>query len=371
MLVEGDGRALPRAWSLHQFFMAQFTFSCHLPPTLFSPCMAAKIMDPAGNLRQDIEQALRRPNLTTWQRTFLTDIHAQLERSRGQARLSDKQWRKVFEILGRATGTSTVPSPPALRQPTTGQKGSRFRQRFMPRRKRLDRGLQKLAIGFLFVGLVAVGQQVAEYGRGQFPQTPVTNAASDMPRFTVTDGDTVHVIGDDAGTRLVGFNTPEKFSPQCESERQLGERASLRLKELVSKGVARLTKVACACAPGTEGSEKCNHGRSCGNAAGRRRRRRKHLDPGRSRCTVRVHRNTLPADAAALVWWLIPLLAYVQLGRGGSSVEERGCMNVPAVGNDVWQNRYQKIIVLEAKWGHRSLEFHLALATPSMRRGRS
>ncbi|WSH10143.1 thermonuclease family protein [Rhizobium johnstonii] len=224
-----------------------------------------KIMDPAGNLRQDIEHALRRPNLTNWQRTFLTDIHAQLERSRGQVRLSDKQWRKIFEILGRATCTSTVPSPPALRHPTTDQKRSRFRQQFRPRRRRLDRGLQRLAIGFLFVGVVAVGLQVAEYGRrGQFPQTPVTNAASDMPRFTVTDGDTVHVTGDDAGTRLVGFNTPEKFSPQCESERQLGERASLRLKELVSNGVARLTKVACACAPGTEGSEKCNHDRSCG-----------------------------------------------------------------------------------------------------------
>ncbi|MGO6692496.1 thermonuclease family protein [Rhizobium johnstonii] len=97
-----------------------------------------------------------------------------------------------------------------------------------------------------------IGQQVAEYGEGSFRKRFVIPAASEMQQFAVTDGDTVHVIGDAAGTRLIGFNTPEKFTPQCENERQPGERASLRLKELVSKGVARLTKVACACVPGTE-----------------------------------------------------------------------------------------------------------------------
>ncbi|WFT88398.1 thermonuclease family protein [Rhizobium leguminosarum] len=80
----------------------------------------------------------------------------------------------------------------------------------------------------------------------------------------MTDGDTVHVIGDAAGTRLVGFNTPEKFSPQCEYERQLGERASSRLREMVAHGSAQLTKVACACAPGTQSTDKCNYGRYCG-----------------------------------------------------------------------------------------------------------
>nr|WP_245457625.1 thermonuclease family protein [Rhizobium leguminosarum] len=88
--------------------------------------------------------------------------------------------------------------------------------------------------------------------------------ASQTQDFTVTDGDTVHVVGEAAGTRLIGFNTPEKFSPQCEYERRQGERASARLRELVARGSARLTKVACACAPGTEGTKKCNHGRYCG-----------------------------------------------------------------------------------------------------------
>ncbi|WP_237358596.1 thermonuclease family protein [Rhizobium etli] len=82
--------------------------------------------------------------------------------------------------------------------------------------------------------------------------------------FAVTDGDTVHVAGEKAGTRLVGFNTPETFSPQCRYERELGNRAKERLKELVSSPNVQLTKVACACPTGTEGTDACNYGRSCG-----------------------------------------------------------------------------------------------------------
>ncbi|WSH63661.1 thermonuclease family protein [Rhizobium ruizarguesonis] len=94
--------------------------------------------------------------------------------------------------------------------------------------------------------------------------TPSTATATVTEQFTVTDGDTVHVIGEATGTRLVGYNTPEKFTPQCTIEQQLGERASNRLRELVAGGAANLTKVACACQPGTEGTGRCNHGRSCG-----------------------------------------------------------------------------------------------------------
>ncbi|ANL42373.1 thermonuclease family protein [Rhizobium phaseoli] len=221
-------------------------------------------MDPAGNLRNDIEAALRRPNLTAWQRTFLADIHARLERSGGQARLSDKQWRKIFEILGRP-GTAApsrspvVPFPRFRRQhrktlaPSFSRVGRRLKWRF-----------RNLVIGFLFIAAVAIAQQVFEFGQGQFQSAPATARTSLNQEFTVTDGDTVHVVGEAAGTRLVGFNTPEKFSPQCEYERQQGERASARLRELVAGGSTQLTKVACACAAGTEGTSKCNHGRSCG-----------------------------------------------------------------------------------------------------------
>ncbi len=96
------------------------------------------------------------------------------------------------------------------------------------------------------------------------PPTPATRKIRRPPNFSVTDGDTVKVYGDAKGTRLVGFNAPETWKPRCEYERQLGEQATRRLNELVTNGNAVLTKVACACAPGTQGTRRCNYGRSCG-----------------------------------------------------------------------------------------------------------
>jgi endonuclease YncB( thermonuclease family) len=222
-------------------------------------------MDPAGNLRNDIEAALLRQNLTAWQRAFLADIHARLERSGGQARLSDKQWRKIFEILGRQNNVIALPPAVGNSYRYRPQATKSFRPHFGRAARRLKWRLRNMAIGFLVVAAVAVGQQAFEFGRGQFQSAPVTVLASQTQEFTVTDGDTVHVVGEAAGTRLVGFNTPETFSPRCEYERQQGERASARLRELVAHGSSgRLTKVACACAPGTEGTKKCNHGRYCG-----------------------------------------------------------------------------------------------------------
>ena len=65
------------------------------------------------------------------------------------------------------------------------------------------------------------------------------------------------------GTRLVGFNAPETRNAACDRERLLGDRATERLKALVAAGDLRLTKVACACRPGTEDTNACNFGRSC------------------------------------------------------------------------------------------------------------
>jgi endonuclease YncB( thermonuclease family) len=221
-------------------------------------------MDPAGNLRNDIEAALLHQKLTAWQRTFLTDIRARLERSGGRVRLSDKQWQKIFEILGRQNSVIALPSTVGISYPSRHQAKKLFRPRFRRAGRRLRWRLRNFAIGFSVVASVAVGQQAFDLGRAQFQSAPASVGASLGQEFTVTDGDTVHVVGDTTGTRIVGFNTPEKFSPQCDYERRLGERASSRLRELVGNGSARLTKVACACAPGTEGTSECNHGRSCG-----------------------------------------------------------------------------------------------------------
>lgn len=83
--------------------------------------------------------------------------------------------------------------------------------------------------------------------------------------FTVTDGDTIRVVGEAKGTRLVGFNAPETNDARCDAERDLGRQATDRLKGIVAAAASLdLTKVACACRPGTEGTDKCNFGRSCG-----------------------------------------------------------------------------------------------------------
>jgi endonuclease YncB( thermonuclease family) len=78
----------------------------------------------------------------------------------------------------------------------------------------------------------------------------------------VIDGDTVRVAGETY--RLIGFDAPETYRAQCPSERELGNRATARLRELVASGGVALERIACSCRPGTEGTRRCNHGRSCG-----------------------------------------------------------------------------------------------------------
>jgi hypothetical protein len=64
--------------------------------------------------------------------------------------------------------------------------------------------------------------------------------------------------------RLVGFDAPETYRARCASERELGNRATFRLRQLVATGGLDLERVPCACRTGTEGTPRCNYGRSCG-----------------------------------------------------------------------------------------------------------
>ncbi len=82
----------------------------------------------------------------------------------------------------------------------------------------------------------------------------------------IIDGDTINVRGMTANVRLVGFNTPETWRPSCTAERQLGERATARLHQLVLGAASiEFERVACSCRPGTEGTDQCNFGRFCGS----------------------------------------------------------------------------------------------------------
>ncbi len=83
--------------------------------------------------------------------------------------------------------------------------------------------------------------------------------------LSVVDGDTIRIDG--TLTRLVGFNAPETWKPNCAAERNLGEAATRRLKQLVDGGNVSFASVHCACKPGTEGTSACNYGRACGSLA--------------------------------------------------------------------------------------------------------
>ncbi|MBY5767306.1 thermonuclease family protein [Rhizobium leguminosarum] len=232
------------------------------------PGGATLVLFETEHLKANIRSALVEAALSPWQRNFLSDVLTRLERYGSRSRLSDKQLLKLNEILGghgtpRQDRVTTSPTPRHSRR-------SSFRTPYFLSRKlwwwrrRLVRDIVVVAL-IVMAGLLysvfetgPVQSFVGAVGKSSHAVGPVDQV------FTITDGDTVHVAGERAGTRLVGYNTPEKFSPQCEYERKLGERASSRLKELVRSPNLQLTKVPCACPAGSEGADACNHGRSCG-----------------------------------------------------------------------------------------------------------
>ena len=121
--------------------------------------------------------------------------------------------------------------------------------------------------GIAFLAVIVAGGAAYSYFQDR-PIPFLSGQSSAKPiashQFTVTDGDTIRVRGDAKGTRLVGFNAPETRNARCAKESELGKRATKRLVELVATSNMDLVKVPCACKPGTEGTDACNYGRSCG-----------------------------------------------------------------------------------------------------------
>jgi endonuclease YncB( thermonuclease family) len=66
--------------------------------------------------------------------------------------------------------------------------------------------------------------------------------------------------------RLAGFDTPDEGQrARCAAERTLAARAAARLRQIIQRGdKIDLQIVACPCPPGTEGTQQCNNGWSCG-----------------------------------------------------------------------------------------------------------
>lgn len=204
--------------------------------------------------RSRIDDVLAKSRISAWQRGFLTDMRHKLDRYGTTARLSDRQ----LAILRRLT---VMEGDAVLRLVASNAKSQ------TPRRYRHRRlsywGQKRLILAAVLVVLAAasIGRQISDTIS---LSDLVDIAASSQPRnISITDGDTIK-MDDGTRVRLVGFNTPEKFEPRCEHERQLGIKASKRLVELVSSGQSAVTEVACSCSSGTEGTDRCNYGRSCG-----------------------------------------------------------------------------------------------------------
>jgi endonuclease YncB( thermonuclease family) len=79
----------------------------------------------------------------------------------------------------------------------------------------------------------------------------------------VLDGNTIDRHGQPI--RLVGFDTPDEGHARCAEERTLAARTAARLRQMIGRGnKIDLQMVACACPPGTEGTQQCNNGWPCG-----------------------------------------------------------------------------------------------------------
>ncbi|MDK1376472.1 MULTISPECIES: thermonuclease family protein [unclassified Sinorhizobium] len=213
--------------------------------------------------RSRIDDVLREGRTTAWQRQFLMDMRQRIERYGTRTRLSEKQMTTLRKLT-RLPGDADL----SFIKPMTAKRGSQTYLRHHWQRTGRRSSYREIKFFTLLLMMIVLfgGQAVTDWlpksGSGSF-QKVAPSAGLQTQSFTVTDGDTIR-MGDGTRVRLVGFNTPEKFEPECSREAALGNQASERLRQLVASGTPTVTRVACSCKPGTEGTEKCNHGRSCG-----------------------------------------------------------------------------------------------------------
>jgi endonuclease YncB( thermonuclease family) len=135
------------------------------------------------------------------------------------------------------------------------------------RRKRLThQGWAWLVVSLLAIVIWIDGQGLSmpRWDGGFTGHSPSQARVASLQPSSVIDGDTVRV--QNRTFRLVGFDTPETGDrAKCDYERDLGERATQRLRDLIGSAASiELTPLPCACLPGTHGTSQCNYGRSCG-----------------------------------------------------------------------------------------------------------
>ena len=218
------------------------------------------------SLNARVDAALTRGSLGAWETRFLQDIQTKFRRDGANVRLSDKHSRKLIEVLNRSA------SPTPYRLPNSRNRYPRKRRSFFAREARyfgfrMRRDLTIAGLAIIVLGLLQLYKDLAPLAfltaAAPGVETPTGTSRPTAPsEIRVIDGDTVELRGEHF--RLIGLNTPETFEPRCDQELALGTKAKERLRNLLATGIATLTKMPCSCPPGTEGTKKCNFGRSCG-----------------------------------------------------------------------------------------------------------
>lgn len=229
----------------------------------------------AADLLRRIEASLARGKLSRWETVFLQDMRSKLSGSANPPTLSERQLSKIREVTGPLFDTppgakSTHMHMQTRRQgPWAPHKVSYGRRAKDIVRKEVGwwrrRLVRDFAVALALLALILVFGIFRELRNFSQPSAQPGVFALTKSEFSVTDGDTIHLHSETRGMRLVGFNAPETFHPNCSKGLELGLKATQRLKELIDAAdTVTVRRVACSCRPGTEGTSRCNYGRSCG-----------------------------------------------------------------------------------------------------------
>lgn len=209
-----------------------------------------------ASLKHKIDARLAQGNLGQWEIQFLSEMRRRLDLYGTRTRMTDKQSAKLYALVNGASRMPTRNRLPFRRRHRSGFLGW---ANYRARRTAVMAGLLLAASCILWLSDHLSSFMPRSAG---FEIRSDVSGTSVVGNIRVIDGDTVDVGGEHF--RLIGLNTPETFSPRCNREYALGMRAKERLGELLAGGRPALTREPCACPPGTEGTDKCNYGRSCG-----------------------------------------------------------------------------------------------------------
>lgn len=250
-----------------------------------------------ARIKVKLADSLSQGRLNNWEQSFLSDMKLKFDLYGPRTRLTSTQYKKLSQLLGlrEEQGNGTVVSTGSAPRKTFGTAPIRAVPKHSHSARNRSAYKSKTLMGSIYapkralrrasravmLPIVLVMAVLAMFSAGfdafnssgsggtstQTSSGTVTNVRMVQAReIRVLDGDTVSISGERANIRLVGFNAPETQSPECSAELQAGRSATARLNALIGQAQdIEYRRVACACSPGTEGTDRCNFGRQCGS----------------------------------------------------------------------------------------------------------